>query len=90
MDIEYTADEQAFREEVRTFVRDNLPQDIASKVLDQRRLAKSDSVRWQDILAKKGWLAGHWPKEYGGCGWSPVQCHIFDEETAQDSAQRAS
>jgi alkylation response protein AidB-like acyl-CoA dehydrogenase len=88
MDIEYTAEEQAFREEVRTFVRENLPEDIARKVLDHRRLEKSDSMRWQDILARKGWLAGHWPKEYGGCGWSPVQVHIFDEETATLGAPR--
>jgi alkylation response protein AidB-like acyl-CoA dehydrogenase len=37
-------------------------------------------VRWQNALNERGWLAVHWPKEYGGTGWGPVQRHIFDEE----------
>ena len=82
MDLNYSAEELSFRDEVRAFVRAHLPRDIARKVLEHRRLHKDDMVRWQDILAEKGWLAGHWPEEYGGCGWTPVQVHIFDEETA--------
>jgi len=88
MDLNYSAEELAFRDEVRAFVRDKLPQDIARRVLEHRRLHKEDIVRWQDILAGKGWLAGHWPSQYGGCGWSPVQVHIFDEETAAAGAPR--
>ena len=88
MDLDYSAEELSFRDEVRAFVRDNLPHDIARKVLEHRRLHKDDMVRWQDILAGKGWLAGHWPREYGGCGWTPVQVHIFDEETAALGAPR--
>ena len=37
-------------------------------------------VTWQRILNKKGWAVPHWPKEYGGTGWSPVQQYIFLEE----------
>jgi alkylation response protein AidB-like acyl-CoA dehydrogenase len=88
MDIDYTADELAFREEVRTFVHDNLPKDLAAKGLDHRRLHKGDYMRWQDILAQKGWLAGPWPTQFGGQGWTPVQVHIFDEETAAAGAPR--
>ena len=88
MDLNYSAEELSFRDQVRAFVRDNLPQDIARKVLEHRRLHKEDMVRWQDILAEKGWLAGHWPREYGGCGWTSVQIHIFDEETAALGAPR--
>jgi alkylation response protein AidB-like acyl-CoA dehydrogenase len=88
MDLNYTAEELSFRDQVRAFVRDHLPQDIARKVLEHRRLHKEDIVRWQDILAGKGWLAGHWPTEHGGCGWTPVQVHIFDEETAALGAPR--
>ena len=82
MDIAYTPEENAFRAEVREFARVNVPPDIAKRVLEHRHLSKADFVRWQDILAKKGWLTGHWPKEFGGQGWSPVEQHIFDEETA--------
>jgi len=88
MDLNYTVEELAFRDEVRDFVRDNLPRDVARKVLEHRRLHKEDMMRWQDILARKGWLAGHWPEEHGGCGWTPVQIHIFDEETAAAGAPR--
>jgi alkylation response protein AidB-like acyl-CoA dehydrogenase len=88
MDLHYTPEELEFREAVRAFVRAELPDDIRRKVLDHRRLEKDDYVRWQDILARKGWLAGHWPEQFGGCGWSPVQIHLFDEETAAAGAPR--
>jgi alkylation response protein AidB-like acyl-CoA dehydrogenase len=88
MDLTYTPEEQAFRAEVRDFVRANLPGDIAAKVLHHRRLGKDDHVRWQKILYKKGWLGGHWPTEYGGCDWTPVQIHIFDEECAAAGGPR--
>jgi len=88
MDLRYADEELAFRDAVRAFVRAHLPADIARKVLEHRRLGKEDHVRWQDILAGRGWLAGHWPKEHGGCGWTPVEIHIFDEETAAQGAPR--
>ena len=88
MDLDFSAEELAFRDEVRAFVRASLPADIARKVRDHRHLGKDDQVRWQDILAAKGWLAGHWPKEYGGCGWTAVALHIFDEEMAAADAPR--
>jgi len=88
MDLNYSAEELAFRDEVRDFCRTRLPEDIRRKVLDHRRLEKADTVRWQDILAERGWLAGHWPREYGGLAWSPVEQHVFDEETAAAGAPR--
>ena len=88
MNLDFSAEETAFRDEVRAFVRASVPADIARKVLDHRHLSKEDQVRWQDILAAKGWLAGHWPREFGGCGWTPVQVHIFDEEAAAAGAPR--
>ena len=88
MDLRLTPDEVAFRDEVRAFVRDKLPADLARKVREHRRLGKADYMRWQDILAARGWLAGHWPKEFGGCSWTPVQAHLFDEETAVAGAPR--
>jgi alkylation response protein AidB-like acyl-CoA dehydrogenase len=88
MDLHYTTEELAFSDEVRAFTHAQLPGDIRRKVLDHRRLEKSDHMRWQDILAKQGWLAGHWPEQYGGCGWSAVKVHLFDEETAAEGAPR--
>ena len=86
MDLNYTPEELAFREEVRTFLRDRLPQDIAFKVLNHKRTTKEDHVRWQKILHEKNWIAPGWPLEWGGVGWTPVERHIFDEECAAAGA----
>src|SRR5690606_15840972 len=86
MELHYSPEEQAFREEVRQFLREKLPPDIAAKVKGNKRLSRDDYVRWHKILGEKGWLAQHWPVEYGGTGWSPIQRHIFDEEAAAAGA----
>jgi len=49
-------------------------------------LTRDDFLAWHRILAKKGWVAAGWPREYGGPGWSAVQQHIFDEECAAAGA----
>lgn len=76
----------AFREEVRAFVRAELPDDIRRKVLLGFELVKDDYVRWQKILARNGWIVGHWPRELGGCDWTPVQRYIFEDETTRAGA----
>jgi alkylation response protein AidB-like acyl-CoA dehydrogenase len=88
MDIHFTPEEQAFRGEVRAWLAENLPADIAEKVRLGRRLAKDDHQRWQKILNGRGWYAVNWPEEHGGTGWSVVQKHIFDEECAAAGAPR--
>ncbi|MET0340680.1 MAG: acyl-CoA dehydrogenase family protein, partial [Polyangiales bacterium] len=80
MDLEFSKEELAFREEVRSFVTTKLPTDIRDKVDNGQPLAKNDWVRWQKILFEKGWIAPNWPVEYGGTGWTPTQKYIFDLE----------
>jgi alkylation response protein AidB-like acyl-CoA dehydrogenase len=80
MDLNYSADELAFRDEVRSWLRANLPQDLREKVENYAHLSKDDLMRWHRILAKKGWVAPAWPKEWGGTGWNVVQRYIFEEE----------
>ncbi|MFN3732657.1 acyl-CoA dehydrogenase family protein [Comamonas testosteroni] len=82
MDLAFTPEEQAFREEIRSWVRANLPEDIAHKVRNDLHLTREDLQRWAKILGKKGWLGYGWPKEFGGPGWSAVQKHLFEEECA--------
>ena len=82
MDLVFTPEEQAFREEVPTWVRSNLPEDIANKVRNDLHLTRDDMQRWAKILGKKGWLGYGWPKEFGGPGWTAVQKHLFEEECA--------
>lgn len=88
MDLNYTADEQAFRDEVRDYLAENLPARLADKVAHSKRLTADDYKEWHAILHKRGWLAWHWPTEYGGTGWNPVEAHIFNEEIVYANAPR--
>jgi alkylation response protein AidB-like acyl-CoA dehydrogenase len=83
MDLNYSAEDLAFRDEVRSYLEANLPQDLQHKVLNHKRMSKEDFVRWHKILARQGWVAPGWPVEYGGTGWTPTQQHIFEEECAR-------
>jgi alkylation response protein AidB-like acyl-CoA dehydrogenase len=80
MDLRPSADEIAFRDEVRSFIRDNLPAEIRERMQLGHAARKPDVVAWQRILNKQGWAAYSWPKQYGGPGWSPVQRTMFVEE----------
>ena len=80
MDLTYSPDETAFRDEVRGWLAANLPADIREKVTRYRHLSKEDMTRWHKILAKKGWSVPHWPAEWGGTGWNNTQRYIFNEE----------
>ena len=88
MDLNYTAEETAFREEVRAFLQEKLPKDLAHKVRQRKELTKADMEGWHATLNQKGWLAPNWPKEYGGAEWNAVQKHIFEEECARAGAPR--
>ena len=88
MDLNFTPEEQAFREQIRAWVAENLPKDISHKVHNALRLTKDDLQRWAKILGKKGWHGWGWPKEFGGPGWTAIQKHLFEEETALAGAPR--
>jgi len=80
MDLNFSAEELAFRDEVRSWLRENLPRDLREKVENYQHLSKDDLMRWHRTLAQKGWVAPAWPKDWGGTGWNVVQRYIFDEE----------
>jgi alkylation response protein AidB-like acyl-CoA dehydrogenase len=86
MDLRFTPDEISFREEVRAFMRAALPAAIRRKMVEGHRLVKDDIVTWQRILNAKGWAVPHWPIEWGGTGWTPVQQYIFRDEMQQAPA----
>lgn len=79
---------RAFRAEVRSGVARLLPDDVRNKVELGMHLGKDDYGRWERIMAQQGWLVGHWPEEYGGQGWSPLQRYIFLEETSKAGAPK--
>jgi len=88
MDLHYTDEDLAFRDQVRAFLDSHLPKDLQAKVLNHLRLSKDDFVRWHRILAKQGWVAPGWPAEFGGPGWTAVQRHIFEDECARAGTPR--
>ncbi|RYF76415.1 MAG: pimeloyl-CoA dehydrogenase large subunit [Comamonadaceae bacterium] len=88
MDLSFTPEEQKFREDVRAWVKENLPPEISHKVHNALELTRDDLQRWAKILGKKGWLGYGWPKEFGGPGWTAIQRHLFEEETALAGAPR--
>src|SRR5580692_6038195 len=86
MDLRFTPQETAFRDEVRAFMRSELPPAIRAKMTEGRSLQKDDLVTWQRILNAKGWAVPHWPKEWGGTGWGPVEIYLFNDEMQQAQA----
>jgi alkylation response protein AidB-like acyl-CoA dehydrogenase len=73
---------QAFRNEVRAFLREHLSADMAARTLRGYHARKQDMIDWTRILHAHGWSAPHWPREHGGPGWTPLQRHLFEEECA--------
>ncbi|ACR30260.1 acyl-CoA dehydrogenase family protein [Burkholderia glumae] len=88
MNLDFSPAEEAFRDEVRRFLADALPPALSRKVKGGLRLTRDDMARWHAILNARGWLASHWPREYGGPGWSVVQKFLFDNECAIAGAPR--
>jgi alkylation response protein AidB-like acyl-CoA dehydrogenase len=82
MDLNYSSEDLAFRDQVRAFLEANLPADLQQKVRKHLRLSREDYVRWHQIVARQGWVAPAWPVEYGGPGWNATQRHIWEEECA--------
>lgn len=86
MDLNYSAEELEFRDEIRNWLAENLPDDLREKVETYAELTRDDLMRWHRTLARKGWVAPSWQKEWGGTDWTPVQRNIFDEECGFASA----
>jgi len=83
MDMEFSPEDLAFQQEVRTFIAENYPEELRGKQDEGEELSKEDFLAWHKVLYKKGWVAPAWPVEYGGTGWTPTQRFIFSEETAR-------
>ena len=84
MNVNFTAEELAFREEVKQFFADKYPADIRTKRDEGIPLSPEDTVRWQKILYEQGWFAVNWPVEYGGTGWSVVEAIYFCQRDGRE------
>jgi alkylation response protein AidB-like acyl-CoA dehydrogenase len=82
MDLQFTPEDLAFREEVRTFLEQSYPAQLRERE-NRDQVTKEDFLLWQKTLHKRGWGAPSWPKPYGGTGWTATQRYIFQEECAR-------
>ena len=82
MNLDFAAEDVAFREEIRTFIAENYPAETRTRQESHEELRREDFMAWHRILGERGWSAPSWPKEYGGPGWTPMQKFIFAEELA--------
>ena len=80
MDFAFDPADEAFRQEVKAFLADNLPPEMARRSSTNYHISRADTRAWTAILHKRGWSAPSWPVEFGGTGWSLMQQFIFDQE----------
>jgi pimeloyl-CoA dehydrogenase large subunit len=80
MDLRFSPEETAFRQELRSFFRSAVPESIRTKVSENRHLSKEEMVTSHKILHAKGLTVPHWPKQWGGADWTPVQHYVYTEE----------
>ncbi len=81
MDINFSAEDVAFRDEVREFFDKEYDSEVSKRQADNHSSDyKSSIVAWQKKLHAKGWIAPDWPVEYGGTGWSSTQKYIYETE----------
>ncbi len=80
MDLRFTDAENAFRAEVRAFIKAELDPSVHARLVKGEKLEKHEIVAWSRTLNRKGWAVTHWPLEWGGCGWTPIRQMIFHDE----------
>ncbi len=88
MDLNFSKADLAFRDEVRTFLKENLPVELTEKVRRGLQVDREDYLTLHRVLYRKGWIAPAWPVEHGGTGWSLTQRYIFNEELAYANTPR--
>jgi alkylation response protein AidB-like acyl-CoA dehydrogenase len=80
MDLAYTPDQLAFRDEVRHWIAGAMPPAIQRKADAGASFSHDESMHWHRILFEKGWVAPNWPAAFGGTGWDVAQRTIFSDE----------
>lgn len=80
MDLHFTPGQIALRDAVRAFVKAEYPATLLAKSRNGEEITRDEHMEWMGILARRGWLASSWPKEFGGTGWDDAERYIFKEE----------
>jgi len=90
MDLSFTPEQEAFREEVRSWLSSAMPPHIEAKAAVDGNFTMDEVMEWHRILYEKGWIAPHWPEAVGGPGWDAAQRFIFTEELEKAGAPQLS
>ena len=80
MDINFSDEDNQFRQEVKDYLENKYPKHVKEKQNNGEQLTKQDMIDYHKSLYEQGWAGYNWPVEYGGTGWSPTQIYIFQEE----------
>ena len=83
MDLSFTPEETAFRERMREFFTTEIPAHIREQVKRGEHVSKDSQIESQRIMNAHGLAVPHWPTEWGGQDWSPVQLYIYQDEMQQ-------
>jgi acyl-CoA dehydrogenase len=88
MNLDFSADDRAFRDEVRRFIAEHLPQRSVRRQQLTTTVFPEPEVNadWHAALFQRGWVAPAWPREHGGPGWTPTQRYVFETECARAGA----
>ena len=88
MNLDFSEQDIAFRSEVRAFLDANLSPELqeSGRKATSVFVDPEFTLAWQSKLHTRGWVAPHWPTEYGGTGWSESQRYIFASECARAGA----
>ncbi len=90
MDLSFSPEHEAFREEARAFIREAMPPHIAAKAAVDAHFEHDEVMEWHRVLARQGWAAPHWPEEVGGTGWDAARRFILSEELEKSGAPHLS
>jgi alkylation response protein AidB-like acyl-CoA dehydrogenase len=82
MDLNFSKEDLAFRDEVRAFLDNEYPKHIKEKMHNGDELTREEIVEWHKCVAKKGWMGHSWPVEHGGTGWDATKVYLYLRELA--------
>ena len=90
MNLDFSREDMAFRDDVRRFLDEKLTDDLREAAMTQTAIFAEfePTMRWHRILHEKGWIAPSWPKEHGGTGWTIPQRYIFNKEMTEAYAPK--
>ena len=80
MNINFSKEDLAFKEEVKNWLDNEYPSHVKEKTDKGITISKEDLIDFHKALSKKGWMGYNWPTEYGGTGWSASKLYIFNKE----------